>query len=127
LVELEHFYGVTGVEVEGLVGREDVHLGEGAGFKQIVDCCGGGADAAGKFEGCGRGVSAAEGAAFDGVGLEVEQGFDFLCGHNWDGIRAGLRTCLAAGLGAGAIELGHDGACLYSRVVQGLPGGEAVS
>ena len=88
--ELEHFHGVAQVEVEGLVGGEDVHFGEGAGFEEVVDGGGGGAGSAGKLEGRGGCVGAAEGAAFNGVRLEVEEGFDFLCGHSWDGSRAGL-------------------------------------
>ena len=127
LMELQHFYRIAEVEVEGLVGVQDVHFGEGAGLEEIVDGGGGGADAAGKVEGCGSGVGAAEGAAFEGVGLEVEEGLDLLCGHKKDGSRAGLRDCQAVGIRLGTIELWHDGAGLYSRVVQGLPGGEAVS
>lgn len=81
MIKLQHFYGVAKVEMERLIGREDVHLGEGAWLEEIVNGGRGRADAAGKFEGHGRGVSAAKGATFDGVGLEVEEGFDFLCCH----------------------------------------------
>ena len=88
LVKLQHFYGVAKVEVKGLVRIQNMHFREGAGLEEVVDGGGSGADAAGKVEGCGRGVGAAEGAAFDGVWLEIEKGFNFLCGHKWNGSRA---------------------------------------
>lgn len=49
-----------------------MHFGEGAVLEEVVDGGGGGADAAGEFEGGRRSVSPAEGAAFNGVGLKVE-------------------------------------------------------
>ena len=93
-MELEHFHGVAEIEVEGLIGVKDVHFREGAGLEEIVDGGGGGTDAAGKVEGRGRGISAAKGAAFNGVGLKVEEGFDLLCSHKRDGNRDGMAVAL---------------------------------
>lgn len=50
-VELQHFHWVAEVEVEGLIGVEDVHLGESAGLEEVVNRGGGWADAAGELEG----------------------------------------------------------------------------
>lgn len=81
-VELEHFDGVSEIEMENFVGIEDVHLGKGAGFQEIVN---GGADralAAGEIDWDGGSVSAAEKAAFLGMWLEMQEGFDFCGGHD---------------------------------------------
>jgi len=80
-VELEHLDGVAEIEVEDLVGLEDVHLGEGSGFQEIVDGGAGGALAAREIDGAGGGIGAAEVATFDGMGLEIEEGLDFVGGH----------------------------------------------
>lgn len=80
-IELEHFDGVAGIEVEDFVRGEDVHLRECARFEQVVDGGSGGANAAGELDGGGRGIGAAEGAAFNRVRLKREQGFDFVGGH----------------------------------------------
>jgi hypothetical protein len=82
LVKLEHFYWVAKIEVEDLVGCEAVHLGKGSWLEEIVDGGAGGALAAGEIDWDGRGVSAAEVAAFDGVGKQTQEGFDFVSGHD---------------------------------------------
>jgi hypothetical protein len=60
---------------------EDVHLGEGSRSEEIVDGRAGWAPAAGQFDMDGGSVGAAVGATFDGMGLEIEQSLDFVCGH----------------------------------------------
>jgi hypothetical protein len=81
--ELEEFDGSTEVVVEDLVALQQVHLGEGVRFEEIVDGCGGSARVAVARvgEGCGReefggfpGTN--EPAAFTRMRLEVEEVFD---------------------------------------------------
>ena len=52
-MELEHLYRVAEIEVEDLVGGEDVHLGEGSRLQQIVDGRACAARAAGQIDGGG--------------------------------------------------------------------------
>jgi len=81
-VELEHLDGVAEIEVEDLVGRENVHLGEGFRLEQVVDGRALRAGAAGQID-CGRGcVGAAVEAALDRVRLKAEQLLDLIDGHD---------------------------------------------
>jgi hypothetical protein len=59
--KLQHFYRVAEVEVEDLVGGENVHLGEGSGFKQVVDGRAQRAQAAGQLDRADGDISLAEG------------------------------------------------------------------
>ena len=59
-----------------------MHLREGARLKQVVDRGALGAHSAGQIDVSGRGVGAAEGAAFDGVGFEMQECLDFGGGHD---------------------------------------------
>lgn len=60
-IELQHFHRVAEVEVEDLVGWENVHLGEGSGFEQVVDRRAQRAQAAGQLDRADGDISLAEG------------------------------------------------------------------
>lgn len=57
---MEHFDGVAIVEMEDFVGVEDVHFRECPGLEQVVNGGARGANSAGKVEGGGGRVRAAE-------------------------------------------------------------------
>jgi hypothetical protein len=59
-MELKHFNRVAEIEVEDLVGIEDVHLGESSRFEEVADCGPDGANSARQTRCFGGGVSAAE-------------------------------------------------------------------
>lgn len=81
-VELEHFDGVAQVEVEDLIGVEDVHFRERARLKQVVDCRALMTHAARQCDGGGGGVSAAIETSFGAVRFEMEERFDFVGSHD---------------------------------------------
>jgi len=81
-MELEHLDWIAEIKVEDFVGIEQVHFRELIVFEEIVDRSALGAEAAGQMEGGRRGPGLAEAAAFDGVGIELEQGLYLFSGHS---------------------------------------------
>ena len=80
-VELQHLHRVAEVEVEDLVGVEDVHLGEGSRLEQVVDGRALRSRAARQVDVPARGVGAAERAALNADAVRVEQRLDFAGRH----------------------------------------------
>jgi hypothetical protein len=81
-MELEHLDGIAEIEVEDLIGVEQVHLRELALFEEVVDGCALCAGAARELE-CGGGrPGLAKTAALDGVRIELEQGLYLFSGHS---------------------------------------------
>ena len=80
-VKLQHLNGISEVKVEDLVGRKHVHLGERAGFEEVING-GSGRPAAlrrGHFEFRGEGAPVV--ASFDRMRHELEQTFDLVGDH----------------------------------------------
>ena len=120
--ELEHLDGVAEVEMEDFVGLESMHLGEGAGFEQVVDGRAERACAARESDGVLRGVGAAIVAALDGVRLDGESVNDFAGVH-----RMMVTGCWrGAGMGCVAIELRYADCDVLRTVVSRLSRGEAL-
>jgi hypothetical protein len=81
-MKLKHLDGVAQIKVEDFIGIEQVHFRELIVFEEIVDRSAWGAEAAGQMEGGRRCPGLAEAAAFDGVGIELEQGLYLFSGHS---------------------------------------------
>jgi hypothetical protein len=79
---LEHLNRVTKIEVEYLVGVENMHLGESSRLKQVVNGGALCALAARQVHNAGRGLRAAEETTFNGMRFEMQQGLDFAGGHH---------------------------------------------
>ena len=83
-MKLEHFNGIAEIEVEDLVRIQNMHFGEGSRFQKIINGRSGGPSSARQFERRSGGVGAAIEAALDGVGMEVQQRLNLVCGHATD-------------------------------------------
>src|ERR1700721_2943879 len=80
-MQQKNLHRIAEIEVEDLVGGEDVHLGEGALFEQVINRCAHGPHAALEFHIEFRRISAAIPAALDRMRLELEQRLNFFCSH----------------------------------------------
>jgi hypothetical protein len=110
-IKLEHLHGIAQIKVECFVGVEDVHLGEGSGFEQVVDGGAHCARSAWQFDRARRGVGAAEEAALDRMGLEIQERLDLVRSHVTDVISENT------------VKWTYEGAGVYRRLVPGLPSG----
>jgi hypothetical protein len=83
---LQHLDWIAAVEVEDFIGAETVHLAEGVGLKQVIDCSGRSARAriAHISESGGRddfvgGIGLDKPATFSRMGREPEETLYFVC------------------------------------------------